>query len=332
MHGAGVGTYHEEEILGKAYDARLVKRLWTYLRPYKTRLYISLALLLLISALQLLLPYLMKVAIDSHILPGKIEGLNILAIAIMVTLAAEFALRYYEEVITGVTGQMVIFDLRTEIFDHVLKRPARYFDRTPVGRLITRVTTDVEALDQMFAFGVVTILGDIVKIFAIVIVLFVVDYRLSLVTFIIVPFLLASTMYFRLKARDAFRSIRVLLARLNAFLHENITGMSVVQMFAREDRNRLRFEEVNSELRESQLRSVLYESALSALVEFIGSFGLALILWYGGGQIVKGSLTFGSLYLFIVLVRRFFEPIFLNEDRGQLEADILRDGDHPIRI
>jgi ABC-type multidrug transport system fused ATPase/permease subunit len=162
----------------------------------------------------------------------------------------------------------------------------------------------------MFASGVVTILGDFVKVFAIVIVLFVVDYRLALVTFIIVPFLLGSTMYFRLKARDAFRSIRVLLARLNAFLHENITGMSVVQMFAREDKNRMRFEEMNAELRGAQLRSVLYESALSALVEFIGSFGLALILWYGGAQIVSGALTFGSLYLFIVLVRRFFEPIF----------------------
>lgn len=309
MHGVGVGTYHEEEALGKAYDARLVRRLWTYVRPYRGRLVVSLALLLLISALQLLLPYLMKIAIDSHILPGKAEGLDFLALIILLVLAAEFVLRYYEEVVTGVTGQLVIFDLRTEIFDHVLRLPARYFDRTPVGRLITRVTTDVEALDQMFAFGVVTILGDFVKVIAIVIVLFVVDYRLSLVTFVIVPFLLASTMYFRLKARDAFRSIRVLLARLNSILHENITGMSVVQMFAHEAKNHQRFEGVNTDLRTAQLRAILYESSLSALVEFIGSLGLALILWHGGGRIISGALTFGSLYLFIVLVRRFFEPI-----------------------
>jgi ABC-type multidrug transport system fused ATPase/permease subunit len=219
-------------------------------------------------------------------------------------------LRYYEEVIRSITGQHVIFDLRTEVFNHILKLPARYFDRTPIGRLITRVTTDIEALDQMFAYGVVTILGDIVKIFVIVIILFAVDFKLSLVTFTVVPFLIGSTMYFRLKARDAFRSIRVLLAKLNSLLHENITGMSVVQMFARERKNRERFEGVNADLRNAQINAVFYESALSALVEFIGSVGLALILWYGGGQIVRETLTFGYLVLFIELVQRFFEPIF----------------------
>jgi ABC-type multidrug transport system fused ATPase/permease subunit len=176
--------------------------------------------------------------------------------------------------------------------------------------LITRVTTDVEALDQMFAYGVVTILGDIVKIIAIVAILFIVDFRLSLVTFTIVPFLLASTMYFRIKARDAFRSIRMLLARLNSLLHESITGMNVVQMFAQEEAGLGRFRATSADLREAQLRSVFYESGLSALVEFIGSVGLALILWYGGGQIVRETLSFGSLVLFIDLVGRFFEPIF----------------------
>lgn len=310
MHGVGVGTYHEEEALGKAYDARLVRRLWTYMRPYRNRILISLLLLLLISGFQLLQPYLKKIAIDFYILPKNMEGLGAVVLIFLLALTGEFLLRYYEAVITGTTGQLVIFDLRTEIFNHILKLPSRYFDRTPVGRLITRVTTDVEALDQMFAYGVVTILGDIVKIFAIVIILFLVDFRLSLITFTIVPFLLASTMYFRLKARDAFRSIRVFLAKLNSLLHENITGMSVVQMFARERKNRMRFERVNADLRDAQLRSVFYESALSALVEFIGSVGLALILWYGGGRIVREALTFGSLVLFIDLVGRFFEPIF----------------------
>jgi len=310
MHGAGVGTYHEEEALGKAYDARLIRRLWTYMRPYKGRILLSLLILLLISGFQLLIPFLKKVAIDDYILPGKIEGLNWVAIFILLALVSEFVSRYYEAVLTSTTGQLVIHDLRTDIFSHILKQPARYFDRTPVGRLITRVTTDVEALDQMFAYGVVTILGDFVKIVAIVIILFVVDFRLSLVTFTIVPFLLVSTMYFRLKARDAFRSIRLLLAKLNSLLHENITGMSIVQMFARARRNRTQFEEVNVDLRDAQLRAVYYESALSALVEFIGSVGLALTLWYGGGQIVREALTFGQLVLFIDLVQRFFEPIF----------------------
>ncbi len=310
MHGLGIGTYHEEEALGKAYDARLVRRLWEYMRPYKMRILASLGLMILVSAFQLLQPYLVKIAIDSHILTGEIKGLNTVALIFLAAMAGEFVSRYSEGVMTEKTGQFVIFDLRMEIFEHILKRPARFFDRTPIGRLITRVTTDVEALDQMFAYGVVTVLGDVVKIVAIVAILFIVDFRLSLVTFTIVPFLLASTMFFRLKARDAFRSIRVLLAKLNSLLHENINGMGIVQMFARERTNRRQFKSVNTDLMGAQLLSVFYESGLSALVEFMGSVGLALILWYGGGQIVRGALTFGSLVLFIKLVGRFFEPIF----------------------
>ncbi len=310
MHGMGVGTYHEEEALGKVYDSRLIRRLWTYIRPYKKRIYVSLLLLLFISGLQLLRPFLLKIAIDYNIIPGKKDGLDAVALIFMLALAGEFVLRYYESVITSTTGQLVIHNLRTEIFEHILKLSSKYFDRTPVGRLITRITTDVEALDQMFAYGVVTILGDIVKIIAIVAILFIVDYTLSLVTFTIVPFLLASTMYFRIKARDAFRSIRMLLARLNSLLHESITGMNVVQMFAQEEAGLRRFRATSADLRDAQLRSVFYESGLSALVEFIGSVGLALILWYGGGQIVRETLTFGSLVLFIDLVGRFFEPIF----------------------
>lgn len=310
MHGVGVGTYHEEEALGKAYDSRLIGRLWQYIRPYKSRILFSLLLMLFVSGCQLLRPYLVKVAIDSHILPGRREGLNLIALIFFLAIGGEFITRYLESIVTEKTGQLVIFDLRMKIFDHILKMPARFFDRTPIGRLITRVTTDVEALDQMFAYGVVTILGDILKIIAIVAILFIVDLRLSLVTFTIVPFLLASTMYFRLKARDAFRSIRVLLARLNSHLHENINGMGVVQMFGQEEGKRREFEFQNKELMGAQMRSVYYESALSALVEFLGSLGLALILWYGGGQIVRQTLSFGSLVLFIELVGRFFEPIF----------------------
>jgi ATP-binding cassette subfamily B protein len=280
------------------------------MRPYRRRILLSIVLLLLVSGFQLLRPYLIKVAIDSHIIPGKAEGLSVVALIFLLAVAGELVCRYSETVVTEKTGQFVIFDLRTEIFEHILKMPARFFDKTPIGRLITRVTTDVEALDQMFAYGVVTILGDVCKLAAIVVILFIVDFRLSLVTFTIVPFLLASTMFFRLKARDAFRSIRLFLAKLNSLLHENISGMEIVQMFTRERANRRQFQSANTKLLGAQLRSVFYESGLSALVELIGSVGLALILWYGGGQIVRGALTFGSLVLFIELVGRFFEPIF----------------------
>ncbi|RJP19542.1 MAG: ABC transporter ATP-binding protein [Candidatus Abyssobacteria bacterium SURF_5] len=310
MHGPGIGTYHEEEALGKAYDARLVKRLWQYMRPYKGRIMLSLFFLLILSGFQLLQPYLVKRAIDEHILAGELRGLMLIVGIFFLAIIGEFFFGFLESLITSKTGQLVVFDLRIKIFRHLMTLSSRFFDRNPIGRLITRLTTDVEALEEMFAYGVVTILGDILKLVAIVVILFAVDFKLSLVTFAIVPFLLISTMFFRLKARDAFRAIRLTLARINSVLHENITGMGIVQMFSRERANRRQFEQVNDNLLGSQLRSVFYESGLSALVEFIGSVGLALILWYGGGQIVRNTLTFGSLVLFIQLVERFFEPIF----------------------
>ncbi len=310
MHGAGIGTYHEEEAIGKAYDRRLIRRLWTYVRPYRRRIFLSIFLMLLVSGFQLLRPYLIARTIDANILAGTLDGLNTLALIYLLAAVGEFIFRFSEALTTEKTGQLVIFDLRMEIFEHLLKLSSRFFDRTPVGRLMTRVTSDVEALNDMFAYGVVTVLGDICKLVAIVVILFVVDFKLSLVTFTIVPFLIISTMFFRLKAREAFRSIRGVLAKLNSHLHENISGMGIVQLFRREQANREQFEEVSGDLKTAQLRSVFYESGLSALVEFIGSVGIALILWYGGGQIVQEALTFGSLFLFIDLVGRFFEPIF----------------------
>ncbi len=310
MHGHGIGTYTEEEALGKAYDTRLVKRLWQYVRPYRWRIFLSVFFLIAVSAFQLLQPFLIKRAIDDHILTGQLRGLMVIGGIFLLAIFGEFIFAYLEAIVTETTGQLVVYDLRTRIFRHVMKLSSRFFDRTPIGRLITRVTTDVEALEDMFAYGVVTILGNFLKLAAIIIILFVVDYKLSLVTFAIVPFLLAATMFFRLKARDAFRGIRVMLAKMNSVLHENISGMGIVQMFLREQANRRHFARVNNDLLGSQLRSVFYESGLSALVEFIGSLGLALILWYGGGQIVRNTLTFGSLVLFIYLVERFFEPIF----------------------
>jgi ABC-type multidrug transport system fused ATPase/permease subunit len=263
-----------------------------------------------LSGFQLLRPFLVAIAIDSHISPGIIEGLGLVAFAYLLAALGEFIFRYYEAFVTEKTGKLVIFDLRMEIFRHILRLQARFFDRTPIGRLITRVTTDIEALDQMFAYGIVTILGDLVKLMAIVVILFMVDLKLSLVTFTVVPFLIILTLYIRIKVRDSFRSIRIFLAKINSQLHENITGMPIVQMFSRERLNRRQFESASTDLMGAQLRSVFYESCLSALVEWIGNIGVVIILWYGGGEIVRGRLTFGLLYLFISLVERFFEPIF----------------------
>jgi ATP-binding cassette subfamily B protein len=280
------------------------------MRPYQWRLFLSLLFLIILSGFQLVQPYLVKQAIDAHILAGELRGLYLIGALFFLCIIGEFFFGYLEAAVTETTGQLVVFDLRMKIFRHIMRMSSRFFDKTPIGRLITRVTTDVEALEDMFAYGAVTIMGDIVKLIAIVAILFYVDFKLSLVTFAIVPFLLVTTMFFRLKARDAFRVIRVMLAKMNVALHENISGMGIVQLFSRERANRRQFERVNDDLLGAQIKSVFYESGLSALVEFIGSVGLALILWYGGGQIVRNALTFGSLVLFIQLVERFFEPIF----------------------
>lgn len=307
--GQGQPEVHEDEILGKAYDARLAARLWEATGPYRRVVLISAFLFLPIAALELLQPYLLKVAIDSHILRADWSGLTRVAGAFLLTLAGLYALRALQSYLMHLTGQRVMHDLRRRLFAHAQGMDAAFFDKNPIGRLMTRILNDVEAVSDMFASGAVAILGDVVTVAGIVVVMLAMNWRLALVTFALVPLLAASAAYFRRQARNAYRGLRTRLARLNAFLQENLQGMMVIQLFCREREERRAFEALNADYRRTQFRSTVYDASLYAVVEAIGSAAVALLLWYGGGQIWDGVLTFGGLVAFIEYTHRFFLPV-----------------------
>lgn len=298
-----------DEILGKAYDARLMGRLWAVTRPHKRLVLVSLALFPLTAAAELLQPYLVKVAIDQHILAGDWVGLGGIAALFLVTLLALYALRAAQAYVTQLTGQRVMHDLRQALFAHLQRQDSAFFDRNPVGRLMTRVLNDVEAINELFTSGVVAIVGDVVTLTGVVVILLVLNWKLALVTFALVPVLALGVAYFRLRARDSYRAVRLQLARLNAFLQESLQGMTVIQLFAREPQEAAAFARLNGGLRAAQFRSTVYEASLYAAVEAIGSAAVAVLLWYGGGEVLAGALTFGGLVAFIEYTSRFFLPI-----------------------
>jgi ATP-binding cassette subfamily B protein len=306
---AGTALHEEETILGRAYDARLMRRLLTYLTPYRAALAGSATLLILTSGLEVTRPYLLKVAIDSYIVPGKLQGLWGLALLYLTVLALEGAVRYGLLVLTNWTGQRIMADLRLEIFRHLNRLSLRYFDRNPAGRIFTRVTSDVENLKDLFTSGLVSALGDLLTAGAIIATMLYLDVTLSLIAFAILPLLIAAVTLFQQKARGAYRLIRQKLSRLNAFLQESLNGMGVIQVFAREEVMAARFARLNAEHREATLRSLLYYALFYPAVEVIAAVGLGLIIWYGGGQVVREHITLGVLVAFLEYLQRFFTPI-----------------------
>jgi ATP-binding cassette subfamily B protein len=298
-----------EEQLGRAFDRRLAVRLMEAARPHRGLIGGSLLLFPLVAALELAQPWLLKVAIDEHILKSDWVGLTRVAGLYVAVLAVLYALRTLEAYLMQLTGQRVIHDLRETIFDHLLRLEARFFDRNPVGRLMTRVLHDVEAVSEAFTSGLFAVVADLVTLTGVVAVMLWIDWRLALVTFSLMPVLLIVATYFRLNARDAYREVRRRLARLNGFLQESLQGMIVVQLFVRERYERERFRRLNTEYRQALFGSTRWEASLYAVVEALGSVALALLIWYGSGRIVAESLTFGALVAFIQYTSRFFLPI-----------------------
>jgi ATP-binding cassette subfamily B protein len=302
-------SVHEEESLGKAYDARLIGRLWQYVKPYGLLVTLSLLLMLAVSAVQLLQPYLIKVAIDNHIAEKRLEGLGLLALLFCAALVVEFLLRFWQLYVLERTGQSVVLDIRNRLFAHIQRLDSSFFDRNPVGRVMTRLTTDVEALNEAFTSGLIIIMADFVKLAGIIAILLWMDWRLALVTFAILPPTLALSWFFRGRVRKAWREVRRMVANLNAFLQENVSGMRVVQLFSRERSSMEQFENINRDHRNAQLQGVYYSSIFSAAVELLGSVTLAAIVWAGGWGILGGVITFGTLVAFIEYSAKFFGPV-----------------------
>lgn len=306
MHFGGA---YEEEINAKAYDRALMGRFMGYLRPYKKLLGATLLILPFVALTRLAQPYLLKIAIDDHIVVGKMEGLPFIALLYLLLLLAESLFTFGEIYLLSVTGQKVMLDLRIELFSRIQRFSSRVFDRTPVGNLVTRITGDVEVLGEMFAAGIITVIGDILLLLGIVVVMLWMNWQLSLVTFSVLPLLFYVAFTFRIKMRKSFREVRSRLANMNGFLAESIGGMTVVQLFNRQKAEHQRFTELNQSYRASNFPVIAWDAALFALVEMLGSVAVALIIWYGGGEIVKGTLTFGALVAFIQYIERFFSPI-----------------------
>jgi ATP-binding cassette subfamily B protein len=301
--------FHEEEALGKIYDRRLMRRLLGYLAPYKLAVVLSFVLVIAGSALKLVGPYLTKVAIDDHIARNDIAGLDQVALLYVIALVLQFVASFFQVYLMNQVGFRVMFDMRREIFSHLQQLEPAFFDRNPVGRLVTRVTTDVDALNELFTSGVVTIFGDVFMLLGIMIVLVYLDPRLALVTFTVLPALFAVTLVFKRRVRDVYRKVRTCVAALNAFLQENIVGMQVVQLFRQERRKFDQFSRLNQKHMDANLESVFQYAIFYPAIEILGAVAVALIIWYGGGQILLGALTLGGLVAFIQYSERFFRPI-----------------------
>lgn len=309
MSHAALSVAAGDETPGRALDARLLRRLWHFVRPHRGLVALSLATLFTVSLVQIAQPYLLKIAIDDGVAKGDASALVMPAALFLLALVLEFGLRYVQLYALEMTGQNVVFDLRNRVFEHLQSLSASFFDRNPVGRLMTRVTSDVEALNEAFTSGLVLILADLVKMFGIVAVLFWMDARLAVVTLAILPPMLAITWWFRGRMRDAYREVRRKVAQLNVFLQESVVGMKLVQLFGRERENQRDFDRYNEEHRDAELAGVRYDSLFSAVTELMATITLAAIVWAGGWRLLDDAITFGTLVAFIEYAGRFFRPV-----------------------
>ncbi len=317
----------EEEALGKAYDARLARRLARYLRPYKKLVAVSVVALAAHSLLQTAGPYLTKVAIDKYLNPkpapspldpylsaDPFTGLSQVAGLYLLVLLLSFVFQYLQTYVMQYTGQKVMFDLRTDIFDHLQRLDISYYDHAPVGRLVTRVTTDVDVLNELFAAGVVAIFGDLFSLAFIAAAMITLSPSLTLAAVSVSPLVIAATFLFRRAARDANRRIRVAIAKINSYLQEHVTGMAVVQLFNHEKRSRERFAVINADHRDAYKDAILAHSLFYPAIEWLGTLAMATLLIYGGYRILAGKMTIGVLVAFMQYSLRVFRPI---QDLGE---------------
>lgn len=303
------GGIYEEEIAGKAYDTALLLRFARYVAPYRLSVAIVILILPLVAACRLAQPWIIKLAIDNHIIPGKLDGLETVALGFLGILLIESLLSFLEVYLLQSVGQRVMSDMRSELYRHVMHLPVTWFDHVPTGSAVTRLTSDIEVLGEMFASGIITIVGDILLLIGIISVMLWMNLKLSLVTFSVLPVLLYVAYTFRRRMRQSFREVRARLGSLNAFLNECIAGISIIQIFNRERDEERRFSELNASYRDANTPVIFWDASLYAMVEALSSIAVALIIWYGGGELVKGALTFGVLVAFIQYIEKFFTPI-----------------------
>jgi len=286
-----------------------MRRLLQYLRPYWRQVLLAFVTIIVSTVSSLIQPYLIKVAIDRYISRRQLAGLDGLAVLYLSVLVASFAAEYFQTWTLQLTGQRIMYDLRMAIYRHLQRLDLRYYDRNPVGRLMTRVTSDVDVLNDLFTSGVVTIFGDVFTLLGIMGVMLWMNWRLALVAFSVLPLIFFVTQWFRRNVRESYRTVRGLIARINAFLQENITGMSTVQLFRRERLNFARFDTIDREHRDANIDSIFYYAVFYPAIEVVSTLATSLIIWYGGGSVIQRTLTLGALVAFVQYSQRFFRPI-----------------------
>lgn len=309
-----VKQFHEEEAIGKTYDFQIARRLMRYLRPYLRLLLPALLLTLFVNLLGTLQPKFTEYAIDWNILPRKSEGLGLLVGLYVVVQILRLVFSYFQALLLNTVGQWVMFDMRRELYDKLQHQEVAYYDRNPVGRIMTRLTSDVDSLNELYTAGITDLLGDLVMIFAIIGVMLWMDVRLTLVTLLTVPMLWAATTWFRKGARKGYDLVRTRIARINAFLQEHFAGAQTVQIFNAERKSIAKFREINADYRKANLDTIFYYAVFFPLVDLIGAAGIALIVWYGGYRVMQNTpghtvLTLGALVAFIQYSSFLFQPI-----------------------
>ncbi len=311
-------NHHEEEQLGKIYDAKVARRLFQYLRPYRGIVITALSLTIGLSLVRQIGPLLTKLAIDWYVAPAATGALTIdkattgivyLAVAYLASLIITLSVGYFQTLLLNTIGQKVMYDLRQQIFARLQDIELAFYDRNPVGRLITRLTTDVDSLNELFTSGVVEVLGDLVLIAGALGMMFYFNWRLALVSLLVVPLLIAATAWFRRGAREGFRQVRSKIARLNAFTQEHLSGAQVVQLFNREQKALDQFTEINDAHKKANIETIFYYAVFYPLVNLISSIGIAAIVWYGGGQVIRETMTIGTLVAFLQYTQRLWMPI-----------------------
>ncbi len=299
----------QDEILGKAYDGRLVRRFMVYLRLYKGKIFLALILVVGTSITDLAGPFLTKLAIDNYIALGRAADLWQILILFILALIAGFILRYWQTYLMQSVGQRVMYDLRVALFSHVQRLSLSFFDRNPVGRLMSRLTSDVDALNELLSNGLVAIIGDLVTLFAVSIIMLILDWRLAIIMFVVLPFVILFSRLFQRYMRDSFRQVRIRLAKINGFLQENVSGMLVVQLFNRESRAFNQFQGLNQSYFDATVRSALVFALFFPMVGLLAAVATAGLLWFGGRGVLEGAVSFGVLVAFFQYIQRAFQPI-----------------------
>ena len=304
-----VTQFHEEEAIGKTYDFQVARRLLRYLKPYVRLLIFALLLTLALNLLGILQPKFTQYSIDWYILPKRFIGLGWLVALYFTTQLLRLVFSYFQAIFLNSIGQYVMFDMRKELYDKLQHQEIAYYDRNPVGRIMTRLTSDVDALNELFTAGVTDLLGDLVMIVAIISVMMWMDVRLTLITLLTVPLLFGATTWFRRGARRGYDLVRTRIARINAFLQEHFAGAQTVQIFNAEAKSVNTFEHINDEYRRANIDTIFYYAVFFPLVDLIGAIGVALIIWYGGYRVMHGVLSLGALVAFIQYSQQLFQPI-----------------------